>query len=56
MLFGYFKNIFKEIADLSDINLNKKLELIIENQKRLNYYVSMPLFYTNFFCQLGKDN
>jgi hypothetical protein len=52
----YFKSIFKEIADLSDINLNKKLELIIENQRRLNYYVSMPLFYTNFFCQLGKDN
>lgn len=52
----YFKKVFKDIADLSDINLNKKLELIIEHQKRLNYYVNMPLFYTNFFCELGKEN
>lgn len=52
----YFEKVFKERADLKDINLNNKLDLIIENQKRLNYYVSMPLFYTNFFCKLGKDN
>lgn len=52
----YFEKVFKERADLKDINLNSKLDLIIENQKRLNYYVSMPLFYTNFFCKLGKDN
>lgn len=51
----YFKKNFKDIADLKDIDINTKLELIIENQKRLNYYVSMPLFYTNFFCKLGKE-
>lgn len=51
---NYFKSIFENIK--VDLNINKKLELIIEHQKRLNYYVSMPLFYTNFFCELGKDN
>lgn len=51
----YFKSILKNIEKI-DININKKLELIIDQQRRLNYYVSMPLFYTNFFCELGKDN
>lgn len=52
----YFKKSFKDVIDLSNFDINSKLELIIEHQRRLNYYVSMPLFYTNFFCKLGKEN
>ena len=51
----YFKSVFENVNSYN-LNINQKLELIIEHQKRLNYYVSMPLFYTNFFCELGKDN
>lgn len=51
----YFKSVFENVNNYN-LNINQKLELIIEHQKRLNYYVSMPLFYTNFFCELGKDN
>lgn len=51
----YYKDVFKNIESIN-ININKKLELILESFKRLNYYISMPLFYTNFFCELGKDD